>query len=439
MYPNSTNAYNLGHSNYRWNDLYFGSGSIINFNDDVTLTHSSNALTIAGGQLTVSGEIEATSLDIDGNADISGTLDVHGDLEAPGIYVGSTNTSYDFYNNGTSYLNGAVTIDDTLTVTTISATNYGLASGDIPNNAADTTGNAATATLAATSTIASDTGSATHFPVFVDGSTGSRALKSHSSWNYNPGTSTLTTGKITTDTAAIVENAKSNAALMTLTGAGAGNEANISLKLAGTVHGSPIKMKLVAETTGGDPAGNGLLSYHPDTDTFGIGQTTTHNSMAMLIDNSDVVSFKNQATFTNGISVTSAVQSTSQTTGTVKIAGGVGIVKTLNVGEDVVAYASSDERYKDNLQAITNPIDKVKSLTGYTFTWNDKHEQFNGNDDIGVVAQEVEKVFPEIVNTRDNGYKAVKYEKMVAVLIEAVKEQQKQIDELKEKCNGCSK
>ena len=69
-------------------------------------------------------------------------------------------------------------------------------------------------------------------------------------------------------------------------------------------------------------------------------------------------------------------------------------------------------RYKDNLQAITNPIDKVKSLTGYTFTWNDKHEQFNGNNDIGVVAQEVEKVLPEIVDTRDNGYKAVKYEKL---------------------------
>ncbi len=161
--------------------------------------------------------------------------------------------------------------------------------------------------------------------------------------------------------------------------------------------------------------------------------------MALLIDNSDVVSMKNQTTFTNGINVTSAVQSTSKTTGTVKIAGGVGIVKTLNVGEDVVAYAFSDERSKDNSKPISNPIDKVKSLTGYTFTWNDKHEQFNGNDDIGVVAQEVEKVLPEIVDTRDNGYKAVKYEKMVALLIEAVKEQQKQIDELKTICNGCSK
>jgi len=149
--------------------------------------------------------------------------------------------------------------------------------------------------------------------------------------------------------------------------------------------------------------------------------------------------FSGNTSASGAISQSNTTQSTNKSSGAFKTLGGVGIAKTLNVGEDVVAYASSDKRYKDNLQAITNPIDKVKSLTGYTFTWNDKHEQFNGNDDIGVVAQEVEKVFPEIVDTRDNGYKAVKYEKMVAVLIEAIKDQQKQIDELKEKCNGCSK
>ena len=149
--------------------------------------------------------------------------------------------------------------------------------------------------------------------------------------------------------------------------------------------------------------------------------------------------FSGNTTFSGAISQSNTTQSTNKSSGAYKTNGGVGIAKTLNVGEDVVAYASSDKRYKDNLQAITNPIDKVKSLTGYTFTWNDKHEQFNGNDDIGVVAQEVEKVFPEIVDTRDNGYKAVKYEKMVALLIEAIKDQQKQIDELKEKCSGCSK
>jgi hypothetical protein len=57
----------------------------------------------------------------------------------------------------------------------------------------------------------------------------------------------------------------------------------------------------------------------------------------------------------------------------------------------------------------------------------------NEGRDIGVIAQEIEAVLPEIVTTRDNGYKAVKYEKMIALLIECVKEQQKQIDEIKNK------
>ena len=51
--------------------------------------------------------------------------------------------------------------------------------------------------------------------------------------------------------------------------------------------------------------------------------------------------------------------------------------------------------------------------------------------DVGVIAQEIEKVLPEVVEKRDNGYKAVKYEKIVPLLIESIKEQQKQIEELK--------
>jgi len=177
----------------------------------------------------------------------------------------------------------------------------------------------------------------------------------------------------------------------------------------------------ITELDGGSIASGTIASARLDADTAHLTTTQT---------------FSGSKTFSAAVTVSNSTASTSKTTGAIKVTGGVGIAKNLNVGEDVVAFASSDERYKDNLQAITNPIDKVKSLTGYTFTWNDKHEQFNGSDDIGVVAQEVEKVFPEIVDTRDNGYKAVKYEKMVAVLIEAVKDQQKQIDELKAIING---
>ena len=106
------------------------------------------------------------------------------------------------------------------------------------------------------------------------------------------------------------------------------------------------------------------------------------------------------------VNVDDSTQSTTKTTGCMIIDGGVGIAKTLNVGEDVVAFASSDERYKDLITPIQNPNEKIKLLSGNTFVWNDKHEVFKGKKDIGVIAQEVEKVFPEIVDTRDDGYKA---------------------------------
>ena len=97
---------------------------------------------------------------------------------------------------------------------------------------------------------------------------------------------------------------------------------------------------------------------------------------------------------------------------------------------DVVAYASSDKRLKDNITPITDAITKVTKLGGYEFDWSNNQDVYKGHD-YGVIAQEVEEIFPELVQTRQDGYKAVKYDKLTAVLIEAIKEQQKQIDELK--------
>lgn len=99
---------------------------------------------------------------------------------------------------------------------------------------------------------------------------------------------------------------------------------------------------------------------------------------------------------------------------------------------DVVAYASSDKRFKDNLEVIQNPIDKIHKLNGYTFDWNDKQDVYKGKD-YGVVAQEVEKVMPELVDTRFDGYKAVKYEKLVPLLIESIKELEARVKELENK------
>jgi len=99
---------------------------------------------------------------------------------------------------------------------------------------------------------------------------------------------------------------------------------------------------------------------------------------------------------------------------------------------DVIAYSSSDKRLKDNLKPISNSLEKLQKLTGYEFDWNDKQDTYEGHD-VGVVAQEVEEVLPEVVATRDSGYKAVKYEKMIPLLIESIKELKEEINGLKNK------
>jgi hypothetical protein len=94
---------------------------------------------------------------------------------------------------------------------------------------------------------------------------------------------------------------------------------------------------------------------------------------------------------------------------------------------NVTAY--SDIRVKDNINTIDNAIDKVMRIRGVTFTRNDKSDIDTRY--AGVIAQEVEAVLPEVVDTDEFGMKSVAYGNMVGLLIEAIKEQQKQIEELK--------
>jgi len=104
----------------------------------------------------------------------------------------------------------------------------------------------------------------------------------------------------------------------------------------------------------------------------------------------------------------------------------------LYIEGDITSFYSSDKRFKKNIQKITNPLDKLDKINGYSFEWNKlgKEKINKTGNDIGIIAQEIEEIMPEITVTRENGYKAVRYEKIVPLLIECIKEQQKQIDNL---------
>jgi hypothetical protein len=133
------------------------------------------------------------------------------------------------------------------------------------------------------------------------------------------------------------------------------------------------------------------------------------------------------------------------TTGlSIKENGFVGLGNTaptvrLQVTGDIIANSiagSSDARFKTNITPIANPLQKVLALRGVHFNWNTEafpQRMFSDKRTLGFIAQEVEKVLPEIVQTENTaeGYKSVQYDKVVALLVEAMKEQQKQINQLK--------
>lgn len=95
--------------------------------------------------------------------------------------------------------------------------------------------------------------------------------------------------------------------------------------------------------------------------------------------------------------------------------------------------ACSDVRYKTNIRPLTHSLEKIVRLQGVTYNWNLNEfasMQFNDRLQIGFIAQDLEKLFPEMVFTDDAGYKSIDYSRLAPVLVETIKEQQKQIDEI---------
>jgi hypothetical protein len=151
-----------------------------------------------------------------------------------------------------------------------------------------------------------------------------------------------------------------------------------------------------------------------------------------------------QASFNFANTVSSTVNATNRDQQMNSL--GVGIAPSTVPGEilaidNITAYASSDRRLKENIVNISNAIEKVQKLNGVEYDWIDAYiEERGGEDDyfvrkhdIGLIAQEVEEVLPEIVADRPNGYKAIKYERVVALLVEAIKELTDRLDKLENK------
>lgn len=269
-----------------------------------------------------------------------------------------------------------------------------------------------------------------------------------------------------------------------------GTAANGNLRLSGTTGSHVLDFGLSSSSTyswlqardKGTYATNYFLSLNPNGGNVGIGTSVPFSTLTVGNATGTVsgeITINPQATTNEGGQIslkksltgstvdwtidqygtTSAdarfriFNGSTETTGIIiKENGNVGIGTTtpttkLYVNGDITANSvagTSDSRFKTNIRLVTNALDKVKALQGVYFNWNQKafpEKEFGSQDELGFIAQEVEKIVPEVV-TKDKSkdeYRSVKYDKVVALLVEAIKEQQKQIEQLQLKVKQLAK
>lgn len=182
---------------------------------------------------------------------------------------------------------------------------------------------------------------------------------------------------------------------------------------------------MILSTTGGSG-----IEFYPVPSTGAADQTITGDNMynnhrKMVIDQNGRLTVYGSAHISGtGLAVGTGI-TPSGTDGRIDAAG------------DVVAFSTSDSRLKDNISNITDALTKVLAMNGVTYTWKPELESVHGftGNDIGLVAQEVEAVLPLAVRDRWDGYKAVRYDKVIALLIEAIKELNTKVENNTCNCN----
>jgi hypothetical protein len=253
------------------------------------------------------------------------------------------------------------------------------------------------------------------------------------------------TGSIST---AAQTNITSLGTLTSLTVSGATNLGAVSnLKISGgvaqqflTSDGTTCSWATVTVPTDNGSFTNGA-GYITAAALVGLASSSSLSAYALLAG----------AAFTGAISSTGSITGSSLSTsgsvsgGTGSFSGAVAtgpltVTGSISASGDITAFATSDARLKTDIKKIDGALDKLLTLTGITYGWNevgasvlDLPDDYNPNIDreAGLIAQDVLDVLPEVTATRPNGYLAIRYERLVPLLIEAIKELKSEINELK--------
>lgn len=146
--------------------------------------------------------------------------------------------------------------------------------------------------------------------------------------------------------------------------------------------------------------------------------SATPNAGVSLRDN-NVIRFTTQS---GGCQITGALG-----VGTTSVGATAGEVRATN---EITAYYTSDERLKENITTIEDALEKVNSIRGVEFDWKADHIKNRGGEDgyfvrkhdVGILAQDVKKVCPEVVAEKEDGTLGVKYEKLIGLLVQAINE-----------------
>ena len=396
--PASADGGALGSTSLEWSDLYLADSSIIYFGNSqgVTLTHSSDGLTlnstnklmfndasqfVQGVSATVLGlgatdEIDLTStlIDINGNADISGTLNVGGDTTG-------TNLT----------LSGNLTVNGT--TTTVATTNTVVSDAliELSNGTSGSPSNDAGLVI--------ERGSSNNAFIGWDESVDKFTVGTGTFTGADTGNLSITKGTLVADiegdtTGLHTGTVKaSGGATFTLPSSDGSNGQFLKTNGSGTLSFATVSTTtdLTSDVTGALPVANG-----------GTGATSLTSNRVLTGNGTSAITDESNLTFDG---------STLSVTGAITASG------------NITAY--SDERLKSDVQTIDNALDKVMSMRGVTYT-------MQAEKGTGVIAQEIEKILPEVVV--DNEYKSVAYGNMVGVLIEAIKDLKQELDNHKQGC-----
>ena len=432
LIPQTTNIFDLGSATKFWRDLYISTGSIkmVNpANNQVVTTITA----VAGGGIQIGNvQISTSSIAfVDNNGNVTQNV-------AESSSVGSTSnfTTTSSFNSFTSSIDTTIKtkLNTDGVVSGSSQISHDSTTGYSANKHIDHTsvlisagnGLSGGGDISSTRTLTLDSGSA-HFTGGIKSKLDADGVISSSAQL----TTTFDTRYLNTGGDGVVSGSSqiTYASISSIPGGIVSGSSQIAFNgVTGTVSNG----QLANSSISGVSLGGNLATLTIGT---GLSGTSYNGSTGVTIANTGVTSITgtaNQvvasgATGAVTLSLPQSIHSTATPT-----FGNLTINGTITATGDITAFFTSDIRHKNNVQLIDNALEKVNALNGVTWEWNDDVDEVTKQTPkTGLIAQDVLDVLPEVVKTRENGFLALDYSKMIGLLVEAIKEQDVIIQKLK--------